>query len=93
MLTEKLACISDIVSNIFGFFFLFFFFFFLFCSICFVGSGLRVGVTPKYIFALSPEMYYSKLLYVFLFVVCFWVYFCVFCSVSVTCFVAVLPAH
>ena len=47
-LAEKIACISDIVSDIFGI---------LFCSICIVGSGLRVGVTPKYIFTLGPEMY------------------------------------
>jgi hypothetical protein len=81
---EMVACISHIVSDIFGI---------LFCSICIVGSGIRVGLTPKYVFALGPEMYYSKIFFVFLFAVCFWAHFYVFCSFSVTCLMAVLSAH
>jgi len=63
-------CISDILLNNFGI---------LFCSICIVGSRLRVDMTPKYIFALGPEVFGC----IFMF----------FCSLSVTCFLAVLPAH
>lgn len=72
-LGPKLACISDIVSK-------YIWHFFLLYLHCRFSITRRYG--PQIYICIEPKMHYSKLLFVFFFVVCFWVYFCVFCPVS-----------